>query len=141
MAALEPFGRDCRRSRMGVMATRPSSPLSVTATPMTYPDVMTLERTSEKHGSPGVGRSDWMQSMDRIPLLTDRELEVFRLLAEGPTNTEIAETLFITERTVRAHTASILLKLGLESRLKASMAAFAFTRNIMACRCGSVRAA
>lgn len=73
--------------------------------------------------------------MDRIPLLTDRELEVFRLMAEGPTNIEIAESLFITERTVRAHTASILGKLRLESRLKASMAAFAFTRNL-GCGCG-----
>ena len=44
--------------------------------------------------------------------LTDREMEVLALLAQGKTNKEIAATLFISERTVKFHVGSILGKLG-----------------------------
>jgi non-specific serine/threonine protein kinase len=49
-------------------------------------------------------------------LLSRRELEVLRLLAEGQTNQEIAAALFISPNTVNNHVASILNKLGLDSR-------------------------
>ena len=48
--------------------------------------------------------------------LTARELEVLRLLADGKTDREIAETLFVSRRTVNAHVASILGQLGVHSR-------------------------
>ena len=48
--------------------------------------------------------------------LTRREAEVFRLLAEGHTNRQIAETLFISPRTVSKHVESILAKFGVETR-------------------------
>jgi DNA-binding NarL/FixJ family response regulator len=52
--------------------------------------------------------------------LTARELEVLRLLADGRTDREIAEALFVSRRTVNAHVASILAKLGVSSRREAA---------------------
>jgi two-component system, NarL family, response regulator NreC len=48
--------------------------------------------------------------------LTERELEVVRLLASGHTNREIAEQLYISRRTVEFHRANIRRKLGARSR-------------------------
>jgi non-specific serine/threonine protein kinase len=52
--------------------------------------------------------------------LTRRELEVLRLLAEGRSDREIAAALFISPRTVMHHVASILDKLGADSRTAAA---------------------
>jgi NarL family two-component system response regulator YdfI len=51
--------------------------------------------------------------------LSVREREVLGLLAEGAANKEIAARLYITERTVKAHVASIFNKLGVNSRTEA----------------------
>ncbi len=48
--------------------------------------------------------------------LTDREMEVLRLLAQGRTNREIAQTLSITERTVKFHMSALIGKLGAANR-------------------------
>ncbi len=50
------------------------------------------------------------------PQLTGREGEVIRLVAQGKSNREIAETLVISEKTAKAHISNILGKLGLEDR-------------------------
>jgi two-component system response regulator NreC len=50
------------------------------------------------------------------PELTDRELDVLRLIARGHTNREIAERLFLSVRTVESHRARIQRKLGRSSR-------------------------
>ena len=50
-----------------------------------------------------------------LSLLTPREREVLALMAEGRTNVGIAKRLFLSERTVEAHVASILMKLDLAS--------------------------
>lgn len=55
--------------------------------------------------------------------LTDRELEVLRLLDQGASNREIARTLFVTEATVKTHLVHLFSKLGVESRAKAVTAA------------------
>lgn len=60
------------------------------------------------------------QPADEMPEpLTDREMEVLEELAQGKTNREIAETLIITERTVKFHVSSILGKLGASNRTEA----------------------
>jgi DNA-binding CsgD family transcriptional regulator len=55
--------------------------------------------------------------------LTAREVEVLMLLADGLRNTEIAERLYLTPKTVRHHVSSILGKLGVETRTEAARAA------------------
>lgn len=53
--------------------------------------------------------------------LTERELDVLRLVAQGKSNKEIAEELVIAEMTVRAHVSNILGKLHLASRTQAAL--------------------
>jgi DNA-binding NarL/FixJ family response regulator len=55
--------------------------------------------------------------------LSDRELEVLRLVAEGKTNQEIGEVLFIDPSTVRNHISSILEKLQVDNRVQAAVRA------------------
>lgn len=52
--------------------------------------------------------------------LTPRELEVLGLVAQGRTNQEIAETLFIAAKTVSAHLSNILGKLDVDNRVQAA---------------------
>lgn len=54
-----------------------------------------------------------------VPRLTERELEVLRLVARGMANKDIATQLFISENTVKNHVRNILEKLQLHSRMEA----------------------
>ena len=53
--------------------------------------------------------------------MTERELEVLRLISRGASNREIAETLVISEGTVKNHISSILSRLGLRDRTQAAI--------------------
>jgi two-component system, NarL family, response regulator LiaR len=53
--------------------------------------------------------------------LTDREAEVLKLLARGKANKQIASSLYVSEKTVKAHVSSILMKLGVQSRTQAAL--------------------
>ncbi|GHO81769.1 DNA-binding response regulator [Ktedonobacter sp. SOSP1-85] len=61
--------------------------------------------------------------------LTERELEVLRLIASGHSNTVIAETLVLSEKTVKRHVSNILSKLQMQDRTQAAV--FAWQQGLM----------
>jgi DNA-binding NarL/FixJ family response regulator len=60
----------------------------------------------------------------RLGLLSPREAEVLRLVAQGRTNAEIARELFVTDATVKTHVARMLGKLGARDRIQAIVMAY-----------------
>jgi len=59
-----------------------------------------------------------------LPVLTERELEVLRLVAAGAPNSRIAAQLWITEQTVKFHLSKVYRKLGVSNRTEASHHAY-----------------
>jgi DNA-binding NarL/FixJ family response regulator len=56
---------------------------------------------------------------EAVPVLTERELDVLRLLANGSNVRQIGQKLFISEHTARGHVKKVLMKLGAHSQLEA----------------------
>jgi DNA-binding NarL/FixJ family response regulator len=63
-------------------------------------------------------------TLPTLPALTDRELEVLRLVAAGAPNSRIAAQLWITEQTVKFHLSKVYRKLGVSNRTEASHHAY-----------------
>jgi len=63
------------------------------------------------------------RARDELSDLTDREREILGLIAEGLTNRQIGERLFLAEKTVKNYVSSMLGKLGLERRTQAAVLA------------------
>ena len=79
----------------------------------TLPDDIALRLVREIHKSPGKPPSQ--------DPLTERELDILRLVARGLSNQEIADKLVISESTVRTHVSNILEKLHLANRTQAAL--------------------
>jgi DNA-binding NarL/FixJ family response regulator len=63
---------------------------------------------------------EWMMSQRAIMGLTQRELEILRYVAAGETDQAIADTLFLSRRTVNTHVTSILAKMNVRTRTAAA---------------------
>jgi DNA-binding NarL/FixJ family response regulator len=87
-------------------------------------------RLVERFARPHVGLD---AAPEALASLTARETEVFKLVARGMSNAEIAETLVVTEATVKTHVAGILAKVGLRNR--AQVVVFAYESGLV--RAGS----
>jgi NarL family two-component system response regulator LiaR len=74
-------------------------------------------------------RGDRSLELNPFMELSERELEVLRLIAEGQSNSEIAEQLVLSEKTVKGHVSNILGKLHLADRTQAAV--FAWREGIM----------
>ncbi len=75
-----------------------------------------------------VREAERQSRLDAFQELSERELEVLALVAQGKTNAEIARELTLSEKTVRNHVSTILSKLGLSNRIEA--ATYAVRNNI-----------
>jgi two-component system response regulator DevR len=73
-------------------------------------------------------RGEGTQANDGMSELTSQERKILDLVAEGMTNRQIAEKVFLAEKTVKNYVSNILLKLGLSRRAEA--AAFMARRNV-----------
>ena len=71
-----------------------------------------------------IKKSEERVNVPAPPRLTEREMEVLRLVAKGMNNRDVARTLFISENTVKNHVRNILEKLQLHSRMEAVLYAF-----------------
>jgi DNA-binding NarL/FixJ family response regulator len=78
-----------------------------------YLDPLVARRLTQRLVAPAAGLS----------ALTGREREVLALVATGRTNQQIADRLFISERTARTHLSNVLTKLSLTSRTQAALVA------------------
>jgi len=73
--------------------------------------------------------SDSVSSQKNGSALSDRELEVLRLIAKGMLNKEIAKTLYISEKTVKNHISNIFRKLKVSDRTQAAV--YAIKNNLV----------
>ena len=90
--------------------------------PLLATEVEGLARRARLSPSPDAATAPETPERDRLGL-TEREHAVLALVAEGHTNREIGEALFISEKTASVHVSRILAKLGVRSRVEAATAA------------------
>lgn len=67
--------------------------------------------------------STYMPDQQLLSTLSDREREILRFLGRGATNTEIAQSLFLSEGTIKNYVSTILSKLGVADRTQAALLA------------------
>jgi two-component system response regulator DevR len=79
------------------------------------PTLMARVLDRVRHGEPTVD--------DELAKLTEREREILTLIAEGLTNRQIGDRLYLAEKTVKNYVSSLLAKLGLERRTQAAVLA------------------
>ncbi len=112
-----------RAEAIDVLDAGAAAVLSRSANEVDFREATVRITMGERYVSPGLlasafGRSALAAPADR-PLLTDRERSVLRHLADGRSNREIADALFIAEATVKSHLGKVYEKLGVSNRVQA----------------------
>lgn len=107
-------------------STRPNELVAAIRTVMAGDAVVSPRITAKliQVAVPHLGSGDQRASDDALVALSERERDVFVLVGRGLTNTEIAQELFVSESTVKAHFGRILSKLGLTSRVQVVIRAY-----------------
>lgn len=105
-------------------AVRGAAPMSAAVTRKL---MMDLRRGDGPAPGAAEGEADAAQS--ERPPLTPRELQILALIAEGATNKEIGQRIFLAENTVKNHLKNILAKLQVENRAQA--VAYAFREGLL----------
>jgi len=80
-----------------------------------------MRRMVEQYATSGAAAAKVRKDIGR---LTSREQDVLRLVAQGLSNAEIADELFVSRETVKSHVTSVLTKLGVRDRTQAVIAAY-----------------
>ena len=75
-----------------------------------------LSMSKAAHPMEGHGEAIQQSDEEYMPQLTERERDIVRLVADGLDNKDIADSLYISDGTVRNHISAILAKLGLKNR-------------------------
>ena len=94
--------------------------LSVTRAKASELRVLLVERLVDQRLRAG-GKRTWRRGprasgTERLDRLTAREREIAEMLASGTSNSEIASTLFVSQKTVERHVSNIFIKLGARNR-------------------------
>jgi DNA-binding NarL/FixJ family response regulator len=84
------------------------------------PAAAIVRRQLQQRGVRGLARGPRRSTRANPSGLTNRQMEVLELLAEGLSNREIGERLFLSTRTVDHHVSALLQKLGAGSRARAA---------------------
>lgn len=110
--ALSNGDSDAQREAVGILAGLGARPLADR-----------IRSQLRDAGETGVPRGPSRSTRTNPGGLTDRQVEVLKLIAEGLSNQEIAERLFVAKKTVEHHVSAIFIKLGVDNRTKAIAAA------------------
>lgn len=88
-------------------------------------EISQIKQSDFAKGLTAVDEKKTTKSVSQIPIvpLSDRELEVLKLIVDGKSNQEIGEKLFVTLATVKTHVRSILNKLSVDDRTQAAVKA------------------
>lgn len=107
-------------------STRPAELVSAIRTVMAGDAVVSPRITAKliEVAVPHLGPGSQRTGDDPLAVLSEREQEVFLLVGRGLTNTEIAQELFVSESTIKAHFGRILNKLDLTSRVQVVIRAY-----------------
>src|SRR5205814_3806410 len=88
------------------------------------PAAARMRRQLRQQGIAGLPRGAHLSTRANQAGLTNRQLEVLHLMADGFSNAEIAHRLFTAPKTVEHHVSAVLSKLGVRSRAQAISAAY-----------------